>query len=155
MLSLLQPYYINVGKRLVKAPKLYLNDSGLVHALLYLNDYNTLLGHPQSGNSWEGYVIEEIRKTTGHAWQYYFYRTHNGAECDLFCITGKGQKIAIEIKPTNSPAISRGFYQSIQDLQPDSSYVIVPDVTPYRQKDGITIIGLEWFLKEAVTSFSG
>lgn len=148
MVHLLQPYHLNVGKRLVKSPKLYLCDSGLLHALLFLTNYNTLLGHPQSGNSWEGYVIEEIRKATGQTWQYYFYRTHNGAECDLFCITGNGKRIAIEIKLTNSPSISKGFYQSIADLEPDISYVIAPDVTPYTQKDGITITGLEWFLKE-------
>ncbi len=148
MVHLLQPYHLNIGKRLVKSPKLYLCDSGLLHALLFLTNYNTLLGHPQSGNSWEGYVIEEIRKATGQTWQYYFYRTHNGAECDLFCITGNGKRIAIEIKLTNSPSISKGFYQSIADLEPDISYVIAPDVTPYTQKDGITITGLEWFLKE-------
>ncbi len=149
MLCLLPPYHINVGKRLVKSPKLYLADTGLLHALLFLHNYNEVMGHPQCGNSWEGYVLSEIKKQTGSNWQYFFYRTHNGAECDLFCITGRGKKLAAEIKLSNSPVISRGFYQSIQDLQPDSSYVIVPDVTPYRQKDGITITGLEWFLKEA------
>jgi len=148
MVHLLQPYHLNVGKRLVKSPKLYLCDSGLLHALLFLSNYNTLLGHPQSGNSWEGYVIEEIIKATGQAWQYYFYRTHNGAECDLFCITGNGKRIAIEIKLTNSPSISKGFFQSIADLEPDVSYVITPDVMPYTQKDGITITGLEWFLRD-------
>jgi uncharacterized protein len=146
MLRQLQPYFINVGKRLVKAPKLYMADTGLLHALHYLENYVAISGHPIAGMSWEGYVIEEIRKATGQQWQYYFYRTHNGAECDLYCITPSGKKIAIEIKLSNSPSISKGFYQSIEDLRPDQSFVVVPTVAAYTQKDGITVTGLPDFL---------
>ena len=146
MVRQLQPYYVNVGKRLVKAPKLYLADTGLLHALHYLENYVALTGHPIAGMSWEGYVIEEIRKATGQQWQYFFYRTHNGAECDLYCITSSGKRIAIEIKLSNSPSISKGFYQSIEDLKPDQSFVIVPTVAAYTQKDGITVTGLPDFL---------
>lgn len=146
MVRQLQPYFVNVGKRLVKSPKIYLADSGILHALHYVGNYVDLSGHPIAGMSWEGYVIEEIRKAAGQQWQYFFYRTHNGAECDLFCITNSGKKLAIEIKLSNSPSISKGFYQSIEDLKPDESFVIVPTVTAYRQKDGITITGLPDFL---------
>ncbi|MCU0395900.1 MAG: ATP-binding protein [Chitinophagaceae bacterium] len=142
MIRQLPAFHTNSGKRLVKAPKVYIADSGILHTLLYLGSYETLTGHPIAGLSWEGYVIEEIRKATANKWQYYFYRTHNGAECDLFCITDTGKKLAFEIKLSNSPRISKGFYQSIADLQPDQSYVVVPTVTAYQQKDGVTVAGL-------------
>lgn len=122
----LPPYFINVGKRLVKSPKLYIRDTGLLHSLARIPNYDSLLSNPLVGASWEGYVIEEIIKQTSPGSEYYFYRTQVGAECDLLLITPTRKKVCIEIKLSNVPTVSRGFYESIRDIQPDASYVIIP-----------------------------
>lgn len=127
----LAPYFINVGKRLVKSPKLYIRDSGLLHSLARIPDYEELLSNPLVGASWEGYVIEEIVKQTTPGSEYYFYRTQVGAECDLLLITPTGKRICIEIKLSNAPTVSRGFYESIRDIQPDAGYVIIPQGEKY------------------------
>ncbi|MBL7775369.1 MAG: ATP-binding protein, partial [Saprospiraceae bacterium] len=122
----LPPYFSNVGKRLTKSPKLYLRDSGWLHYLLRITDLETLRGNPAIGASWEGYVIEQIIREAPEFSDFYFYRTHHGAEADLVMISPKGKKICIEIKFSTAPAISKGFYQSIEDIGADFRYVITP-----------------------------
>ncbi|MFN8348799.1 MAG: ATP-binding protein [Spirosomataceae bacterium] len=146
MISRLQPYHANVSKRLVKTPKVYLRDSGILHQLARINSHDQLLAHPLVGASWEGYVLEQIRRVAGNDWQYYFYRTQVGAEVDLVLISPTGKKICIEIKLSNSPIISKGFYESIKDIRPDFQYVIVPEDRGYSKADGTIVGNLSDFL---------
>lgn len=145
----LQPWYVNLGKRLVKMPKLYFRDSGLLHRLQGIADFDKLMTHPILGASWEGYVIEQIRLLTQFRWQYYYYRTHAGAESDLYLISPEGRTWCIEIKAANTPIISKGFFQSIEDLKPDFKYVIVPEAKGEMivRQDGLRICGLKFFLE--------
>jgi len=142
----LPPYFVNVGKRLTKSPKLYLRDSGWLHYLLRVFDMDTLRGHPSIGASWEGYVIEQIIREAPEFSEFYYYRTHQGAEVDLLMIAPNGKKICIEIKLSNTPTISKGFFQSIADLQPDLRYVITPGGERFNRSDGLCICPLAVFL---------
>ncbi len=147
MIHRLQPYFINIGKRLVKSPKVYFRDSGILHHLLRLRNYGDLIGHPSCGASWESYVIEQIKRVTEGKWEMYFYRTQGGAECDLLLIAPNGKKVCAEIKFSNTPTLNKGFFQSRIDLQPDFSYIIVPETVPYPKGDGIWVVSLMDFLK--------
>ncbi len=144
----LQPYFVNLGKRLTKSPKLYLRDSGLLHYLLRVFDTESLRGNPAVGASWEGYVIEQIIREAPEFSDFYYYRTQNGAEVDLLLITPKGKKVCIEIKFSVSPVISKGFYQSVEDLQPDFKYIITPGGERFDRSDGLRICPLAVFLEE-------
>lgn len=152
LINRLPPYFKNLGKRLVKSPKLYLRDSGLLHQLARIRGYEVLLGHPLVGASWEGYVIEQIRRSVGSDWQLYFYRTHLGAEADLVLEPPDGALVCLEIKFSNSPAISKGFYQSVSDLGAARRYVIIPDGSRYPKADGTLVVGLADFLKNELAT---
>jgi len=120
----LQPWHQNVGKRLVKSPKIYLRDSGIAHALLGLTTYDDVLGHPVAGGSWEGFVIESLISSAPVGTEAYFYRTAAGAEIDLL-LTLPGQGLwAIEIKRGLAPKLSRGFYTGCEDIQPTQRFVV-------------------------------
>lgn len=144
----LPPYFVNLGKRLIKSPKIYLRDSGLLHYLLRVFDMENLRGNPAVGASWEGYVIEQIIREAPEFSDFYYYRTQNGAEVDLLMITPQGKKVCIEIKFSVSPSISKGFYQSIADLQPEFSYVITPGGERFDRSDGLRISPLSVFLEK-------
>lgn len=144
----LPPYFANLGKRLTKSPKLYLRDSGWLHYLLRIPDEDSLRGHPAVGASWEGYVIEQIIREAPEFSDFYYYRTHNGAEVDLVMIAPNGDKVCLEIKFSITPAISKGFYQSVADLQPKRMYVITPGGERYDRSDGLRICPLSIFLEE-------
>jgi len=120
----LQPWTQNQGKRLVKAPKIYIRDSGITHALLNLQHFNDLLGHPVTGGSWEGFVIENILGVTGDNVIPYYYRSSNGAEIDLVLEFSGQQRWAIEIKRNSAPSLSKGFYQACRDIKPDKRFVV-------------------------------
>ncbi|WP_229376373.1 ATP-binding protein [Fibrella aquatilis] len=142
----LAPYSVNVSKRLVKAPKLYIRDSGVLHQLAQTITYDALLGHPVAGASWEGYVIEQIRRVVGNDWSFYYYRTHAGAEIDLLLIAPNGKKVAIEIKLSNAPTVSKGFYSSLDDLQADYQFVIIPTGESYPKDNNLWVCNLTDFL---------
>lgn len=144
----LEPYFANTGKRLTKTPKFYFRDSGFYHSLARMKDREDLYAHPDVGASWEGYVIEQIYRVAGKNCEYYFYRTAVGAEVDLVLITPKNAKVCIEIKYSNAPNISKGFFNSIADLKPAYSYIITPEAEPYRRSDGIQITNIGYFLQE-------
>lgn len=149
LLRRLQPYYTNIGKRLVKRPKIYLRDSGIFHSLANIPSYEDLLGNPLIGASWEGYVIEQIYRCVEYrAWNFYFYRTHVGAEIDLLLISPSGKMTCIEIKLTNTPKLSKGFYLSTTDLNPNFKYVVTPSSETLTAKDDIVICSLSSFLTE-------
>ncbi len=144
----LLPWFTNAGKRLVKSPKIYIRDSGLLHHLLRIRDYDALTGHPALGASWEGYVIEQIIRVTQRKWEYYFYRTQHGAEADLLLVDPAGAMYCIEIKFSAAPVLSRGFYNCIEDLKPAYKYVIVPTGESYPKEGGVRVINLFDFLKK-------
>jgi len=120
----LQPWTSNVGKRLVKAPKTYVRDSGICHALLGINTLDDLLGHPVVGGSWEGFVIENIIGALPGRAAHGFYRTTGGAEIDLVVDMGNREFWAIEIKRSTAPSASRGFHTACQDLAPTRRFVV-------------------------------
>jgi predicted AAA+ superfamily ATPase len=119
----LQPWTSNVGRRLVKAPKTYVRDSGLCHALLGIATQNDLLGHPVVGGSWEGFVIENILSVLPKRANYGYYRTSGGAEVDLITEIA-GNIWAIEIKRSTAPTVSKGFYSACEDLTPKRKIVV-------------------------------
>lgn len=150
LIDRLQPYFTNTTKRLVKSPKLYIRDSGILHRLSNIASSESLYNHILAGASWEGYVIEQIRRHTFQRWEYYFYRTQKGAEVDLLLIAPNGKKAIIEIKLTNAPSVSRGFHEVVADIIPDFSYIITPDSRNYQRDDGLHILSLRDFLEQEI-----
>ncbi len=138
----LTPWHANIGKRLTKTPKIYVRDSGLIHALLNIPDKETLLGHPIVGNSWECFVIENILNTAPANVHGYFYRTSGGAEIDLLLNWPNGELWAIEIKRSINPKIERGFYSACADLNPTRKFVVYPGQEQYRLAEDIIVLSL-------------
>lgn len=150
MVRQLQPYSANLGKRLVKSPKIYLRDSGLLHALLGIESMEDLLGHPVVGASWEGWVIEQVLSAIPSTWRPSFYRTSAGAELDLVLERpGRRRPLALEIKRSLAPALSRGFWNALEDLGAEG-WVIYPGKESYPLGKGVHVLpvgGLGAFLQ--------
>ena len=139
LLRRLPAWHGNVGKRLVRSPKVYVRDSGLVHALLGLPNLDAVLGHPIAGSSWEGFVMEQLINAAPQA-QACFYRTSNGAEVDLVLTFRNQQTWVIEIKRSSAPNVSRGFYQAATDLGAERKLLVAPVAQAYPLKDGIEVV---------------
>ena len=138
----LQPYQVNVGKRLVKSPKVYVRDSGIVHALLNISTENAILGHPVAGLSWEGFVTENLINASPPRTVPLFYRTSNGAEIDLLLeIPGHG-RWAIEIKRGLRARPEKGFHIACGDVQPDRKFVVNSGTDRYPVAGGLEVIGV-------------
>ncbi len=148
MLRILQPYHINVKKRLVKSPKVYFRDTGVLHTLLNIETYNDLFAHPVYGSSWEVTVIENVIAKYKN-WNYYFYRTATGNELDLV-LTKANRVIAIEIKSSNTPKLTKGFWYAIDDIKATEAYVIAPVRMPYPLKKNIMVYPLNDFLEKNI-----
>ncbi|MFA7241764.1 MAG: ATP-binding protein [Sulfuricellaceae bacterium] len=144
----LPPWHGNLGKRLVKAPKVYVRDSGLVHALLGIRDKETLLAHPVVGLSWECFVVENLLACAPEGVQGYFYRTGGGAEIDLLLAGPSGPPWAIEIKRSLTPKLERGFHAACADLNPARKFVVYPGAERYRMAQDIEVISLGELVKE-------
>lgn len=144
VLRVLQPYSSNVKKRLVKSPKIYLRDSGILHSLLNIEQMEDLFAHPAYGASFEGYVIENILAQQ-HRWQSAFYRTSNGAEIDLILTKGP-RKIAVEIKSSSTPNVKQSFWNSLEDVAPEEAVIIAPVEDAYPIANNVTIMPLEHFI---------
>jgi predicted AAA+ superfamily ATPase len=139
----LPPFHANVGKRLIKSPKTYVRDSGLVHALLGIATYDELLGHPVVGPSWEGFVIENLLAAAPARTRASFYRTARGAEIDLLLeLGGRHGTWAVEIKRGLAAKVEKGFHIAIEDLQPDKAFVVYSGAERYPKKDGVEAIGV-------------
>jgi hypothetical protein len=136
----LVPYFHNAKKRLVKAPKVYIRDTGLLHLLLNVLTDEELQGHPSVGSSWEGFVIEQILALMPAGWQHYFYRTAVGAEIDLLLIGPKGRKIGVEIKYSLSPRPARGFWLAMDDLGCSKGFVVYPGEEEFPLADKTKVI---------------
>ena len=129
----------NVAKRLIRAPKVYVRDSGLVHALLGLADLDAVLSHPVAGSSWEGFVVEQLISAASTA-QASFYRTSHGAEVDLVLEFRNGQTWVIEIKRSSAPTVSKGFHVAAADLNATRKLLVAPVEQPYPMRNGIEVI---------------
>lgn len=147
----LQPYFVNISKRLVKSPKIYLRDSGILHAFRDIMQEKDLFDDPQVGASWEGFVIEQIIETMQNVLmdgQAYFYRTQQGAECDLIIEHNGKVKAAIEIKISSAPQISKGFRISMTDTNAQHGFVIAKTSETYKIEENITVTPLSTFLQD-------
>ena len=120
----LRPWSSNLGRRLVKAPKVYVRDSGICHALLGIETMDDLFGHPVVAASWEGFVVENIIRVLPRRASWGYYRTTGGAEVDLVVESGRGELWVVEITRSSAPKVSRGFYSACEDLQPDRKFVV-------------------------------
>jgi predicted AAA+ superfamily ATPase len=138
----LRPWYSNIGKRLVKTPKVYIRDSGILHALLNISDRETLLGHPVVGFSWEGFVIENIISILSKNAEYWYYRTSAGAEIDLI-VFQKNEIIAIEIKKTLSPKLSKGFIYGCEDIKATQRYFVYGGEDYFPFSDDTKVVSLK------------
>jgi uncharacterized protein len=125
MVRKLEPHFINIGKRLVKSPKIYVRDSGLLHALLGLPDSSALMGHPIAGASWEGFCIEQICNQLPPGASVSYYRTAAGTELDLIVELGS-KKIAFEMKFSSAPKVTKGFWQGLEDVGVSKAYIVAP-----------------------------
>ena len=136
----LPAWYENLGKRTVKSPKIYLRDSGLLHALLDLSTFDQLQSHPKLGSSWEGFCIEQILSITGSL-NAYFWATHAGTELDLFLLHN-GKRIGVEIKYSDGPTTTRSMRQALEDLALDHLFVVYPGKDDYPLDKNITVTSL-------------
>lgn len=141
MLRVLPPWTANLKKRLVKTPKVYVRDSGLLHTLLRIGSYEELLGHPALGGSWEGFVIEQVAGVLPVGWEMSFYRTAAGAECDLVLEKGR-RRVAIECKASVAPQVARGFWESLAELKPEKAWVAAPVRERFPLKGGCDVLPL-------------
>ena len=142
LLRSLRPWSGNIGKRLVKTPKTYVRDSGLCHALLNIGSLDELLGHPVVGTSWEGFVIENLLSVAPRRVTPWFYRTHAGAEIDLVLEVTPQQRIAIEIKRTLTPKLTKSFTAACADLEPTERYFVHAGEEPYPLAKDVTAMPL-------------
>jgi predicted AAA+ superfamily ATPase len=143
----LRPWTGNVGKRLVRTPKVYIRDSGLTHALLDIENWEDLLGHPVAGASWEGFAIENLIAAAGGRHTPYFYRTEDGAEIDLVFERAGKPVIAIEIKRSSAPHLSRGFHSARETLGVEECYLVHGGTETWSEKEGVIAIGLAELLR--------
>lgn len=143
----LHPWFPNVSKRLVKSPKVYIKDSGLLHSMLNIETFAQLTFNPAIGASWEGYAIEQILYHKKQTLKPYFYRTHTGSEIDLVLVYANKPVVSIEIKYSNAPKPSKGFFIGTNDLQTNKNFIITPNSDTYPLKNAI-VCKLESFINE-------
>jgi predicted AAA+ superfamily ATPase len=144
----LQPWAANVAKRLVRSPKVYIRDSGIVHALLRLATEEELLGHPVVGGSWEGFVIENLMRVAPIHADAYFYRTSAGAEVDLVIALRPDRLWAVEIKRSLSPTVSKGFSVACNDLRAERRFVVYPGEDRFPTRGGAEALGVADMMAE-------
>jgi hypothetical protein len=136
----LQPWHENIAKRQVKAPKVYIRDSGLLNVLLRIRDEDELLSFPRLGFLWEGFVLEEVIRITGER-NCFFWAVHNGADIDLV-VFGGGRRIGIECKYSDAPAITKSMCTALKDLSLDHVYVVYPGGESYMLDEKIEVVTL-------------
>lgn len=147
MVRQLKPWAGNLKKRLVKSPKIYIRDTGILHRLLQISSFEVLQGHPAMGSSWEGFVVEQILSVLDDRWDYSYYRTATQVELDLVLQTPTGETWAIEIKRSSIPKLSRGFYEACRDVGAMRSFVLCAGVEHQVLSRDVEMIGLLDMLK--------
>lgn len=143
----LKPWHGNLGKRLVKSPKVYLRDTGVLHALLAIDSREQLLGHPKLGDSFEGFVMEQLLSVTSSDTTTSFYRTSAGAEIDLVLEFGL-ERWAIEIKHSSAPSPSRGFHEGCKDIKATRRLVVYPGSESYTIRNGVEVVTITGLMSE-------
>jgi len=141
MIRLLEPWHENISKRQVKAPKVYIRDSGFFHSTLGVSEKDWHI-HPKKGASFEGYAIEEIIRRIGSEAKFYFWRTQAGAELDLYVIKDD-KKIGFEIKLSDAPEVTKSMTSALHDLNLDHLYIITPSEQLWQKSDKISILGIK------------
>jgi hypothetical protein len=142
IVRLLQPWYANIGKRLVKRPKIYIRDSGILHSLLMIDSMEALSRHPKVGASWEGYALEAVSRSIGKPdYETYFYSVHSGAELDLVW-EHNGKMWGCEFKYSDAPVLTRSMQQAINDLHIEKAWVIYPGDRRYALANNIEVVPL-------------
>lgn len=148
----LPAWHKNIGKRLVKSPKVYVRDTGIAHALLGIRDKEALLGHPVVGQTWESFVIETLIATSPDGSEAHYYRTSNGTEVDLLLTLPNGELWAIEVKRSSAPKIERGFHSACADLKPHKRFVVYSGSQRFpldKMTDAISVVELAETLQRA------
>ena len=143
----LPPWFGNLKKRLVKSPRIYVRDSGVLHTLLRIPDYESLLGHPALGKSWEGFVIENIISNLPFGVQPFFYSSAAGAEIDLLLEFGLDHYWAVEIKAGRTPSVKKGFHIACGDLTVKRKFVVYPGEETFPTSRETTVIPLARFIE--------
>lgn len=151
LVSFLKPWHTNSKKRLVKSPKLYFRDTGMLHYLMGITAYDQLLGNIAIGNSWEGFVTHQIQAVLNPDDELYYYRTQDGAEIDLLVRRNNQWLAAIEIKLTNSPSVGKGTYIAMEDMGVEELHVVTPSADTYPLAENIIVMGLEDFVKKLIS----
>ena len=148
--TILRPFFVNVKKRLVKAPKAYVSDSGILHALLNLQTLDELRNNVIIGNSWEGYAVAQIKALLPEFCEMYYYRTHQGAEADIIITKGGKPRASVEIKYGVAPGYPKGFRQVISDLKTSKNFIIYSGTERYPVDKETEVLSLEAFLKDVL-----
>ena len=148
LVAQLPPYHANVRKRLVKTPKVYVRDAGLLHVLNRIEDAGQLRDSLIVGASWEGYVVEQVRAVVSNRAELFFYRTAAGAEIDLVIVGRRGRVACVEVKFSSAPALTRGFYNAREDVAPERTYVVGLTAERYSRAGGVAVLGLDEALAE-------
>lgn len=146
LVNRLMPFHYNTKKRLVKSPKVYIRDSGVLHYLTNTLDPAILPVHVIVGSSWEGYVVEQLKQTVGRSMEMYYYRTHHGTECDIVFVKGLKPVASVEIKYSSTPNVTKGFTLAINDLDTKANFIITPDCDDYTIRENIIVCSLQTFL---------
>ena len=147
VIRILQPYFSNLKKRLIKAPKVYIRDTGILHALLGIESTETLFGHPCFGSSWEGMVIENVIAACKMSISALYYRTAQGEEADLV-LEYDGKRVIIACKTSLSPTVTHSLKTAIADVQPVHTFIVSPVTQAYPLTSDITVCPLDGLLKE-------
>ena len=147
----LPPWHAHLKKRLIKTHKVFVRNSGILHYLLNIGDYNSLLGHPIVGHSWEGYVIEQIIAKLGDGYDYFFYRTHDGSECDVVITQNLAPVACVGVKFTASPKKTKSLTIAVQDINAPNNYVVIPEKTePFMLDERVMVCSLEGVLERLI-----
>ncbi len=148
LLNVLEPFYHNIKKRMVKSPKVYIKDSGVLHRLNRIRDKEDLDATLLIGSSWEGFVIEQIKQLKENDVDLYYYRTQHGAEIDIVFAKSLKPVATVEIKLTNAPKTSKGLIESIKTLGTDKNYIVTPNSDDYLIKENVRVCSLNTFINE-------
>jgi uncharacterized protein len=147
MVRSLEPFAANIKKRIVKSPKIFISDTGLLHRLLRINSYDELLGMPVLGASFEAYVLQQILAEKSTDLEVFFYRTHAGTEIDFVLAKAMKPVACIEVKYSSAPKISKSLMIGIEDLKTSNNYIVVPDSELFNKTHHITVCGINGFIK--------
>jgi predicted AAA+ superfamily ATPase len=144
----LHPFFANIGKRLVKSPKVYLTDSGLLHVLLGVRRQLDLTLHPMAGGSWEGYVLSQVIGALPEGLEPLFFRTSDGTECDLLLLEGIRPLACVEVKMGNVVKVAKGFHNTIETLETPLNFILTFDSDDYFIQKNIRVMGLIHFIRQ-------